>query len=126
MLVQFIRFGNVPERPLTGQERKLISQFAEKLHGEEKVQLLADLARASREEEWERGTVIVFRVAGQERPSQSGQREYPVEGRVIDSDGQTITVSLYKDETEHLFVLDLVREADGPILDPDWASLEFY
>jgi hypothetical protein len=89
-----------------------------------KRQLLDDLKRLSAEEVLLDGSTVRFEIAGYTRPPYHGQRLLPVQGMVLDADGETVSVLLHEDENGRIYELELVRYANGNVLGPDWATLK--
>ena len=85
-----------------------------------------DLTKVAVESATDDGSRVVFEIAGYERPPSRGQHAFEVEGRMGDADGADITVSLYADENDRLYELELVRWDSGKIIDPDWKTLTLY
>ena len=113
-------------RPLNLIERNLINRFAEKLTGGSRAQLIDDLTKAAVESATDDGSRVMFEISGYERPPYKGQHAFEVEGRLVDADGTDITVSLYADEIDQLYELELVRWDPWKIIDPDWKTLTLY
>lgn len=70
-------------------------------------------------------SIIEFDISGYIRPeSRLGQKPLPVEGEVYDSDGQKLTVVVYSDSNGRLFEMEIIRYAEGNVLDPDWRTFQ--
>jgi hypothetical protein len=119
--------GAMMPRPLTDIEKSVISQIAARLpEGPRRQQLMADMENATAEPATEDGSRIVFHIRGYQRPKYEGQHSFGVEGKVRDQDGTQISIDLYADQNDRLLELEVLREAPGNIISPDWASIFFY
>jgi hypothetical protein len=111
------------QRILLEPESTAIRWVAARLPLERKRQLLADLSCATVVDATPDNSAIEFELAGYERPKQSGQRSFGVEGKLLDADGATLSVDLFEDENYRLFVLELIRWDGKQIVKPNWSSL---
>jgi hypothetical protein len=110
-------------RPLTNQERQLLSHLAEKLEEPARSRLIADVQAAEVESASEDGSRLLFHINGYERPPYKGQREFPVYATVRDADGEHLSIALYADQNDRLFELEFIRFAEGTLISPDWSTL---
>jgi hypothetical protein len=113
-------------RPLSEDERDLISRIAEKLGNRERMQLLADLKNARAYSGVADNSRIFFEISGYQRPPYCGQHPYGVEGKLLDKDGVELSVLLHADENGRLFELEFIRWGEGTLISPDWSTLELY
>jgi hypothetical protein len=116
-------------RPLEPSERRLLERFARAVSGPLGDQLRFDSGAATVAEEHEPrggGKALVFDLPGYVRPEYRGQDTYPVDATVRDSDGGRIWLQLFRDENDRLFELLMNKEAEAPVIDPDWDTLEFF
>jgi hypothetical protein len=60
------------------------------------------------------------------RPADRGQQAYPVFGRVKDSDGADLDVSMYSDSNRRLLEFELVKYESTPICGPLWGTLRLF
>lgn len=111
-------------RPLTSQERTLVIRLAEKLDDVTRRQLLRDLNAAEAEDVVTDRSRVIFQLRDYQPPPYRGQHPFPVDGTLLDADGATLSVVLYADENERLFELELIRGAEGDVIDPDWSTLK--
>lgn len=110
-------------RPLTQEERVLVTKFANRLDESERTQLLEDLKNASVVRVVSGGSRVVFYINGYERPPYHGQHPFGVEGRMLDSDGAELSVLLYADENGRLLELEFIRWDMNDLLGPCWETL---
>jgi hypothetical protein len=110
-------------RPLTDNERDLISRAAEKLGDGGGERLLTDMESAVATPATADGSRIMFEIAGYKRPPYRGQHPFGVEGQMRDRDGTELSVLLHADENGRLLELEFVRWGDGDLIDPDWSTL---
>jgi hypothetical protein len=90
-------FDRKSERELTDTEKLVIARIADMLpDGECRLKLLADMANATATtESLVAGSArIIFRIAGYQRPTYSGQHSFGVEGKLSDKDGAELYVDL--------------------------------
>jgi hypothetical protein len=85
--------------------------------------LKADLRGALVEEITPDGWRRRFHLPDVERSEYRGQLAVSVEGTVLDADGATVAVILYVDGNDRLYELELLRESDGDVIEPNWDSL---
>lgn len=111
-------------RPLTYEERTLIANFASRLKEGQRTQLLEDLENASAELGNPDGSRVQFEIAGYERPPYLGQHLFPVEGKMLDYDGNELSVLLYADENDRLLELEFIRWDSSELLGPCWDTLK--
>jgi hypothetical protein len=112
------------ERALSAAERDFALRVADKLRPAAKQVLLDDLSQAVAVDLAGDSSRVCFRIPDYPRPKYSGQHAYPVEGRLRDADGSLLTAVLYADENDRLLELELIRYEEGPVIRPDWSSLE--
>lgn len=112
-------------RPLNSTERRLIQAFAERVDPPASEQLLRDLELASAEAVLPDGSIVRFHLDGYVRPPYRGQHTIGVEATLEDKDGATVTVLLHQDEQNRLFELELVRFAEGDLIEPRWDTVRF-
>jgi hypothetical protein len=96
------------------------------LKGSEREVLLDDLGRASIAKTMDHDSIIIYDLRDYQRPPYAGQSPYRVEGRMLDRDGTELTVALYADRDGHLLELEFIRWGEGPLIEPDWFTLELY
>ena len=113
-------------RPISSQERFLITRFAEKLDSATRKQLLLDLESASAEIVVEDGSRIIFNIAGYHRPPYRGQRSFGVEGKMLDKDTTELSLCLYADENGRLLELEFIRWDSNKIISPRWDTLQIF
>lgn len=113
-------------RALSDAEKSLISRMAEKLPEKTRSQIMNDLSNAAVEFEYDKGSIVVLKIAGYERPADQSLKPFAVDGLVKDTDGEKIDVILHGDVNERLFQLELLRYAKGDIIGPDWNTLQLY
>ncbi|WP_228937818.1 DUF6984 family protein [Paraburkholderia saeva] len=111
-------------RDLTEQERDFIGEVAQLLDPSARDALLADLRNVRAESTLSDHSLIRFHIDGYSRAEYVGQHAYPIEASMKDQDGATVGVLLYADPNNRLFELEFLRWADGPLLNPDWASIK--
>lgn len=113
-------------RNLSEKERDLLLLFAGRLAGSQRAQLLVDIdaARVSSSSE-EKGR-LSFALEEYLRPTYSGQQAYPVEARMLDADGEELSVALYADENGRLLELEFIRWANGQPIAPQWNTLQMW
>lgn len=100
--------------------------MASKLDQDAKAKLREDLRDVRAIVDADRPHLIVFEVAGYERPPYHGQHPYPVEARVDDLDGAELTLVLYADECNRLLELELIRWDEKDVSGPRWESLKVW
>lgn len=110
-------------RPLTHEEKLLITSFASRLGEDERQQLLEDVTKATAASATHDGSRVVFEIAGYERPHYRGQHLFGVEGRMFDKDGTELSVMLHADENGRLLELELIRWDSRDLLGPQWDTL---
>ncbi|MDG5497702.1 hypothetical protein [Niveispirillum sp. BGYR6] len=113
-------------RSLTLEEKTLIMSFAYRLKEGERQQLLADLEQATAAPMTHDGAIIMFEIAGYQRPPYRGQHPFGVEGKMFDRDGADLTVLLHADENGRLLELEFIRWNEGDLLGPKWETLTLY
>ena len=113
-------------REISHIEKGLIGRFADKLPDLERQQLLADLEKASVQNETRDASSIIFQIAGYNRPPYQGQHSFGPEGRMLDQDGAELSVCLYADENGHLLELELIRWGSGDLLGPLLNTLDVW
>ena len=113
-------------RNLTDDEKHLIARIAARLGGDEGAQLLRDLEQATVASAADDGSRITFEIAGHARPAYLGQHPYGVEGKLLDRDGEEMSVLLHADESGRLLELEFVRWGEGEQTRPDWDTLTLY
>ena len=101
-----------------------MADFASKLAKDQRAQLLKDLEDASAELGTADGSRVLFDIAGYERPPYRGQHPFSVEGRMLDSDGNELSVLLYADENDRLLELEFIRWDSCDLLGPRWDTLK--
>lgn len=69
---------------------------------------------------------IRFGINGYGRPLYEGQHQYPVEVRLLDSDGAELTAILYADANDRLYELEVIRWDGCKLISPDMDSIFFY
>jgi hypothetical protein len=111
-------------RPLTYEERTLLANFASKLEERQRKQLLEDLKHASAEPRTPDGSRILFAISGYERPPYLGQHLFPIEGTMLDYDGNELSVLLYADENNRLLELEFIRWDSCDLLGPRLDTLK--
>lgn len=102
----------------------MITRIADELNAKDRVQLLSDLENARATEVTGDGSRIEFAILGYQRPPYRGQHSYPASGRMLDRDGEELSVTLYADENGRLLELEIVRWADNDLQGPNWNSFE--
>ncbi len=112
-------------RSLNANEIRVIESFAENVSEEEKRQILFDLARLSVRSVTDDGELLEFDIEGYERPPYSGQDQFAVDARILDSDGADIGIILFLDQHDRLLELEYIRWDLKEIQDPRWATLSF-
>lgn len=112
-------------RPLTDEEKSLITNFANRLGEEERRQLLEDMKKATAELGTPDGSRVMFDIADYKRPAYRGQHSFGVEGRMLDSDGVELSVLLHADENGRLLELELIRWDSSDLLGPRWETLRW-
>lgn len=110
-------------RPLTQDEKKLITTFASRLTENERRQLLADMMKATASLDVPDGARIRFEIADYSRPEYRGQHPFGVEGRMLDSDGVELSVLLHADENGRLLELEFIRWDSSDLIGPKWETL---
>jgi hypothetical protein len=110
-------------RPVTAPEREAVILLASVLDEVTRRRIRDDLECASAEDEVEDKSRVIFHLKGYSRGQYVGQHPYAVEGTVSDADGEKISVVLYADHNNRLFELELIRQAEGDVIAPDWTSL---
>lgn len=111
-------------RSLTYEERTLVANFASKLDEGQRTQLLEDMKNASAELGTPDGSRVLFAIAGYERPPYLGQHLFPLEGRMLDYDGNELSVLLHADENDRLLELEFIRWDSSDLLGPRWDTLK--
>jgi len=79
-------------RPLTTEERTLITRVADRLDQSERDQLRADADNATAVPATPDGSRIRFEILGYQRPPYRGQHPFGVEGKMLDRDGTELSV----------------------------------
>lgn len=113
-------------RPLSENERNLITRFAAKLSEVEGAQLIADAAHATAKAVTPDASRIMFQIDGYNRPPYRGQHPFRVEGRMNDSDAVELSVSLYADENGRLLELEFIRWDSKAIQELQWQTLQVF
>jgi acetyl-CoA acetyltransferase len=113
-------------RPLTREEKTLIANFANRLQEGERRQLLADLEQATAAPMTRDAAIIMFEIAGYQRPPYRGQHPFGVEGKMFDKDGADLTVLLHADKNGRLLELEFIRWGEGDLLGQKWETLTLY
>lgn len=114
-------------RKLSENEKNLISSFAQKLPIKEKEQLLADASNAMAKEINSDGSIVRFEISGYQRPPNSGQHQFGVEGKMFDSDNVNLSVFLYADRDNRLLELELMRlDTNYIVIAPQWNTLSVF
>jgi hypothetical protein len=113
-------------RPLTYEEKSLVAKFAGKLGFERRRQLLEDVENASAEWGTPDGSRILFAISGYVRPPYLGQHLFPVEGKMLDRDGDELSVLLYADENDRLLELEFIRWDSKDVIGPSWDTLKLF
>lgn len=111
-------------RKLTDCEKSFICDVAARLPVLDEARLLDDMENALAESMLDDGSLILFHIRGYERPKERGQHTYPYEGTLSDADGAVVDVLLFADPSDRLYQLEFLRWADGPLQEPDWATLK--
>jgi hypothetical protein len=96
--------------------------IADALSPQQSQTVKADLEKSSVVEAAADGSRFLFNIDGYQRSKYLGQHALPVEGTMSDRDGVDLHVLLHVDENERLFELELVRWAEGPVIEPNWSS----
>jgi hypothetical protein len=109
-------------RPLNSAELSALLALANKLPDQERINLLKDLENSHVENLTPDGSRLGFRLQEYDRPPYSGQHAYSCEGRVLDADGDEITVCLYADQNDRLLELELIKWSDEPIQAIQWKT----
>jgi hypothetical protein len=110
------------KRPLTENERMLVSRMAEKLPDNKRTQIMSDLERAKAESLNDDESIIRFDIAGYQHPTSIG-RIIIADGMAKDKDGADLEVILFTDSDGRLYELEIVRFEEGGLVAPDWATL---
>ena len=121
-----VRTGGPVTRSLANADVDVIRLVAGKLPADAGRQLLLDLDSATAESVIPDGSRVQFTLADYQRPPYQGQRSFGVSGRLLDSDGTSLSFDLFADEKGRLFELELIRWGDGELISPDWSTLELY
>ena len=87
-------------------------------------QLAADVASGQVEAEDAYGSRLIFHLPGYARPPYKGERDLPVEGKMLDVDGVEIRVLLWEDQNHRIYELELIKLAVGEPISPDWQTFE--
>lgn len=111
-------------RSLTSAERSALLVLASELPYHERASLLNDLENSQVEILTPDGSRLGFTLHEYDRPPYSGQHAYSREGRVLDADGEEITVCLYADQNDRLLELELIKWSDEPIQAIQWETLK--
>lgn len=113
-------------RPLSENERDLITRFATKLEKVEGAQLIADAAHATAKAVTPDSSRILFQIDGYNRPPYRGQHPFNVEGRMNDIDDAELSVLLHADENGRLLELEFIRWDSRTIQEPQWQTLQVF
>lgn len=113
------------KRAITPAEHMVVSRMVEKVPDQQRSQLLADLKNATAEPVNPDGSIVRFEIAGYERAPSIG-RHTSVDGVAKDGDGAHLNVILFTDLNDRLYELEIVRFEAGPIVGPDWTTLQLY
>ena len=111
-------------RELIENERGFIRSVAMRLDPAERDKLPHDLTTARVESIAYDDSLLVLHLDGYQRPAEWGQHTYPLEGTMRDMDGAVVDVLLLADAAHRLYQLEFVRYSDGPLLRPNWSTLE--
>jgi hypothetical protein len=111
-------------RPLTKDEKELITKFVNRLAENERRQLIADMMKATAMLNVPDGSRIRFEIDDYLHPEYRGQHPFGVEGRLLDNDGIELTVLLYADENGRLFELEFIRWDSSDLIGPKWETLK--
>jgi len=101
----------------------VIQAVAAALGGENGKRLEEEYSQCSIVSLNETETIIRFLLPGRVVSGARGQASYGIEMTVNDADGQEIVVDLYRDFEGRLLELELIRFADGPVINPKWETL---
>ena len=94
-----------PPRFLSLAEKLVLLKLINQLDIQTRNNISCDIECATVTEENSDGSILRFHISGYNRPKYEGQREYPVEGRVFDTDGELLTVCIYADQNNRLYEL---------------------
>ena len=111
-----------PSRHFSAGELSAIREFARTMPEPAARQALADAPTAavvpiSTDDSWFRITIAGYTSPGK-------LRQLRAEGLVQDTDGASIRVWLFLDANDRLAELELIREADGGVIDPVWSTFK--
>lgn len=109
-------------RELTECEIESIKRFSRVLPQVKRDQLLMDLDRALVKVVSEDGCRIIFDITGYSRPPYIGQHLIGAEGRMLDCDGNEMTVCVYVDQNDRLLELEIISWGDAAGA-PNWGTL---
>jgi hypothetical protein len=111
-------------RPLTKDEKELITKFANRLAENERQQLIADMMKATATLDVLDGSRIRFEIKDYLRSEYRGQHPFGIEGRMLDDDDIELTVLLHADENGRLFELEFIRWDSSDLIGPKWETLK--
>jgi hypothetical protein len=109
-------------RSLTKPEQFILLEMSKYLSDEQKKQFLYDVDHAVVEKANPDGSRVKFFISGYERQAYEGQHAYSVEGRMLDVDGEVVSVYIYADKNNRLLELEYVKWSDTPIIELQWNS----
>lgn len=111
----------MPVRPFTNSERDFLEKIVENLPKEEGERVLADLAVAR---VVENGDFLEVELGGYVRPDYVGHRNLPVEGRLLDGNGEPVSILVNIDQNKRLLALEFIwwNSDSGTTL--NWSTLE--
>jgi hypothetical protein len=118
--------GRITMRTMTPSERALVKAIVNALPAAQRDLVTADLTRSKIEDVLGDGSRLLFKIEGYDRPPNTGQHAFPIEGTMYDKDGVKLDVTLYADRNDRLFELEIIRWGEGSIIDPDLSSLVTY
>lgn len=68
----------------------------------------------------DRSSIVI--IPDRSQVFEGGQQPIGPEGRVVDADGEWLSVVLYEDKHGHLRELEIIRDVDGEIIRLDWST----
>jgi hypothetical protein len=115
-------------RPLTDAEKRATMMLASAIASpEEREQTVEDACHCKVDDLLRDGSRLIFHIEGYQRPPYRGQDTFrgkdgfPVEGAVLDKEGNAIDVTLYSDQNNRLLELELIK-LTSHVGNPDWET----